>query len=126
MSYLLDSNILIWARLERRRILPAIISLLENPRKKVSYSIITPWELSIKYMKGKIILPKNFFTTLSRPSFDCLPIEEHHITALRSLPHLHGDPFDRMLVAQAIAENMTIITADAKIAAYPVKTLLAK
>lgn len=124
MSYLLDSNALLWARTSKKKLGSSLIALLENPDESIYYSVVSPWELFIKYTKGKLPLPPDFFDTMPNLGFDCLPIEEKHIDALRSLPSLHGDPFDRMLVAQAMAEKMTLITSDKRLAAYPVKTLL--
>ncbi len=123
MRYLLDSHILHWFRFHSPRIPKQIYELLDDT-DAVYYSVITPWELSIKHLKGKLPLPDGFFDTLPTLGFDCIPIEESHIHALRSLPDLHSDPFDRMLVAQASAEKMTLITHDRNLAAYPIKTLL--
>lgn len=124
MRYLLDSNIVYWLRFNSPIIDARLRQLLEDPNETFYYSVITPWELSIKHAKGKLPLPENFFPSLSQLGFDCLPIEEEHIDALRTLPVLHGDPFDRMLAAQAYHEHLTLITGDKRLAAYPIKTLL--
>ncbi len=124
MSYLLDSNALLWFRQENTRMPAPVLHMLQDPTKEVYYSVITPWELSIKQAKGKLSLPKHFFTSLPTLGFDCLPITEIHVETLRSLPTLHGDPFDRMLVAQAKTEHLTLITGDKQLAEYPVKTLV--
>lgn len=125
MSYLLDSHILYWLRTKPETLSEKIRSILEDVNIDVYYSVVTPWELSIKHAKGKLPLPKDFFKTLPTLGFACLPIEETHIDALRELPDLHGDPFDRMLVAQAKCEKLTFITTDKKMKAYPIKTLIA-
>ena len=124
MSYLLDSHIVYWFCIFDKRLPTKIRKLIEDANETVIYSVVTPWELSIKEAKKKIALPKNFFSLLPDIGFDCLPIEESHVDHLRSLPKLHHDPFDRMLVAQAKAEKLTLITADKELAAYPIKTLL--
>ena len=123
-KYLLDSHALLWFR--EQKLPKAILRLLEDPNEPAYYSVITPWELSIKQAKGKLSLPKNFFSTLPSLGFDCIPIEEKHVEALRQLPRLHGDPFDRMLAAQAGSEKMTLVTSDKRLAAYPIQTLLIK
>jgi len=110
-------------RLEARKV-ASIASLLADSDRAVFYSVINPWELSIKHAKGKLKVPSNFFETFSTLGFECLPIEESHVQTLRELPPLHDDPFDRMLVAQAKVEKLTLITSDKRLAQYPVKTLL--
>ena len=121
--YLLDSHIIIWLRLERKKI-ENIAKLLTTEDNDVFYSVVNPWELSIKEAKGQLKVPEGFFEGFPKLGFSCLCSEEEHIAALRPLPLLHNDPFDRMLVAQAMAEKMTLITSDRRLAAYPVKTLL--
>lgn len=123
MSYLVDSHALYWFIFGNPRLPKKARELLEDPLEIIYYSVVTPWELSIKHSKGKLKLPDDFFDTLPNRGFDCLPIDESHINALRALPKLHGDPFDRMLVAQAKAEKMTLITGDKRLAEYPIKTL---
>ncbi|MBV8938317.1 MAG: type II toxin-antitoxin system VapC family toxin [Alphaproteobacteria bacterium] len=122
--YLLDSNVLLWFRQENEKLPKPALAMLKDPSVPVWYSVITPWELSIKQGKGKLALPEDFFETLPRLGFDCLPVKESHVYALRSLHRLHGDPFDRMLAAQAKTEKLTLVTGDKRLAAYPIKTLL--
>src|SRR5690606_30987744 len=117
MTYLIDSHALVWYRQGNAQISEEIQTLLSDPDQTVFYSVVTPWELYIKYAKGKLKLPESFFDTLPQSGFVALPVEEKHIAALRKLPNLHGDPFDRMLVAQTLVERMTLITADKKLAA---------
>jgi PIN domain nuclease of toxin-antitoxin system len=122
--YLLDTNILYWLRLEAERLPRKVIEQLEDNNNLVSYSVIAPWELTIKQAKGKLHIPQEFYSGLETLGFDCLPVLEEHIMALRALPPHHHDPFDRMLVAQAVAEKMTLITSDKRLTAYPIKTLI--
>lgn len=124
MIYLLDSHVIYWFCIGDRRLPVKTKNLIEDSSQAMFYSVVTPWELSIKIARKKLALSKEFFIALPRKGFDCLPIEETHVNVLRELPHLHGDPFDRMLAAQAKAEKMTLITADKRLAAYPIKTLL--
>ena len=124
--YLIDTNIVYWMRFGEKKLTQDILELLEDPAHDVFYSVIAPWELAIKQASGKLVLPKNFLETLPKMGFDCLPIDEKHIITLRELPKLHGDPFDRMLVAQAKAERMTLITGDVRLRDYPIKLLLVR
>lgn len=124
MSYLLDTNVVYRLRIEPEKLPPKIQTLLEDASEQILYSVITPWELSIKSATKKLSLPKDFFHSLPTIGFGFLSIEETHVDSLRKLPALHRDPFDRMLLAQAKAERLTLITADKKLADYPVKVLL--
>lgn len=124
MRYLLDSNVLFWLRYDSRKIAREIQGILADADNDVFYSVITPWEFSIKQTKGKLQVTDDFFTNMPKLGFACLMVEEEHVSALRTLPLLHHDPFDRMLVAQAKTEEMTFVTADKKLADYPIKTLM--
>lgn len=124
MRYLLDTHILLWAATLDKKLPDAVYEILRDADISVSYSVICPWELTIKEAKGKINLPKNFFEKLPDLGFSCLSVKEAHINTLRNIPPNHGDPFDRMLASQAKTENMTLITHDKIIAEYPIKTLL--
>lgn len=100
---------------------------LEDPANELLVSVITPLEMQIKVNLGKlkfaaspVELLKN---ELNRGTFVLLPLTFDHIDALGRLPHHHKDPFDRLLVGQALAENLTIVTGDEKVAKYSVPTL---
>ncbi len=122
--YLLDTNILYWLRLYPDRLPPFVKEVMEDDGNIVAYSVIGPWELTIKQAKGKLSIPDEFYHGLQHLGFSCLPVEEEHVAVLKTLNPIHSDPFDRMLVAQAMAEKMTLITSDKRLTAYPVKTLL--
>jgi PIN domain nuclease of toxin-antitoxin system len=91
----------------------------------VSYASL--WELSIKVAKGKLLLPGKsialFLAKLEDAGFTFLQIEPAHILRTETLPHIHKDPFDRMIVAQAIEENLTILSIDTKIPLYQVNVI---
>ena len=123
-TYLIDTHILLWMRTGSDRLPLKIAALIEEESDRVHYSVLSPWELAIKEAKGKLRIPEAFFTTLPEFDLGCMNVKNEHVNALRSLPLLHHDPFDRMLVAQAKAERMTLITSDKRLAAYPIKTLL--
>jgi PIN domain nuclease of toxin-antitoxin system len=81
------------------------------------------WEIAIKTSLGKLGVPADFLDGVVRAGFDLLTINTEHIRVLGNLPHHHRDPFDRLLVAQAIAERVTLLTADTQIMRYDVKHL---
>jgi PIN domain nuclease of toxin-antitoxin system len=89
-----------------------------SPDNLVYVSLASLWELQIKNSIGKVTLPKNFLESLERAGFELLPIFLQHIKALKRLPLLHRDPFDRMLVAQSLSENLTLVTRDREILQY--------
>lgn len=124
MRYLLDTHILLWAVTLDKKLPESVYEILQNTDIDISYSVICPWELTIKAAKGKINLPKDFFDKLPDLGFSCLDIKAQHVQMLRKIPQGHGDPFDRMLVSQAKTENMTLITCDKKIAEYQIKSLI--
>ena len=86
-------------------------------------SAATAWELGIKQMKGKLRLSQSVSEQMALYGFVELPISFRHAEKAAGLQMMHGDPFDRMLVAQAIVEGMTLVTADRILAEYPVAVL---
>jgi PIN domain nuclease of toxin-antitoxin system len=118
-SYLLDTHTAIWA-LDRPE------ALSESARKAASsgpnvLSVISYWEIMLKSTKGKLDVgnPYSWWSdALDQLAATTLLLRPHHIAALHSLPLLHKDPFDRILIAQAIAENLTLVTANSHIAQY--------
>jgi len=122
--FLLDTNIFIWW-LEQggEKLFTEETTLINDPSQDIYVSTITPWEITIKKQAGKIKSPSNFEEVINANNFNLLTIELTHIQELQKLPLLHKDPFDRMLIAQARVEEMTIITRDKKFTKYKVKTL---
>ena len=122
--YLLDTSTAIWALAD-----PDLLSatarkaLRAGPR---AMSVVTYWEVVIKFQKGllKIADPVNWWARACELlGGSILSIRSAHITALAGIPDLHKDPFDRMLIAQAAAEGLTLVTSDAQIKRYSVKTV---
>ena len=106
--------------------LPDDTRALIESEQNVSISIATFWELTIKSSLGKLKLPVPVSTLMANCAedhFSILPITDRHLTYLSGLPWIHRDPFDRLIIAQAMAEDMTILTMDGIIPQYPVKTL---
>ena len=121
MNLLLDTHVLLWLAARDDLMSPKADALVKDMENTLWFSVASLWEVTIK-------------RSLNRPDFQTdagvlragllsneyreLPIEGRHCLGLASLPPLHGDPFDRMLLAQAIGEGMQLVTADRKLAAY--------
>ena len=127
MRLLLDSNVLLWLIFGRHLLTATARRLLEDDRNGLFVSRASVWELSIKVAKGKLPLPggsiRYVVDQINILGIVVVPIETAHILLTETLPHFHGDPFDRMIVAQAIEEDMTILTADEKIPLYAARVI---
>lgn len=122
-SYLLDTNVLIWLSSEIKRIPPAVLDVLESYDSDLYVSAVSYWELAIKQGLGKIAAAIHFDRIVEKHGMRELAITSKYASALMNLPGIHTDPFDRMLVAQAMADGLTLVTADRRLALYPVATL---
>lgn len=118
-AYLLDTNIALFATGASARLTPAARKAILSGDNALS--ILSYWEVVIKSMKGALDVgdPRIWWSNaLEQLSAIALPVRPNHVAGVLSLPPLHKDPFDRLLIAQAIAEGFTLITADAEIARY--------
>lgn len=106
----------------------AIRDRLEDSETRLLLSLASIWEISIKYGLGRLPLPEPprtlFSARVARDGIGLLPIEVHHAAHVAELPHHHADPFDRLLVAQAQLEDLTLVSADRKLTAYTLDLLL--
>ena len=125
MNLLLDTPVLLWWLSDSRRLSDEAQRHISDPAHSVWLSSAVLWEIKLKESLGKLTLPADFRTALETQGFEELPIAGAHAYRLGTLPGIHRDPFDRMLVAQALQEAMTIVTRDERIARYPVPILLA-
>lgn len=125
MSLLLDTHILIWCLSEPRRLSEVARRAIVDPGTRVFVSAASVWEISIKQNLGKLDAPADLEDQMELQRFEPLNITIAHAKAAGALPRHHDDPFDRMLVAQALAEGLTIITRDPRIAPYGVSMLTA-
>ena len=123
MKILLDTHVLVWALSSPERIKPKVQDLLVDTDNIVFVSIASLWELQIKKSLNKISLPDDFISQLQENGFELLDINYKHIAKLDELPLIHRDPFDRMLVAQTIHENLLLVTNDLEIMKYNVKII---
>jgi PIN domain nuclease of toxin-antitoxin system len=127
MRLLLDTHLLVWAMGSPQRLPAGLAPMLEDPGNTPVFSVASLWELVIKQALGRPDFSVQL-AVLRRALLDGgwqeLPIEAHHALAVAALPPLHRDPFDRLLLAQANAEGLLLITADQQLAAYPVPVRL--
>ena len=121
--YLLDSNIFVWLDMGNPRLVPSVLSLLEEADERF-LSAATAWELSLKIANGKLQLDSSFDSLLKVFHLKELPVCIRHGDRATRLPLIHRDPFDRLLVAQAFVEGLVLVTSDKKLAEYGVPVLL--
>lgn len=123
MKLLLDSHVLLWWHQGDGRLVEAARSAIKNRSNDVWVSVATAWEIGVKQAARRLALRESVADLISDYEFEPLAISLPHAVLASSLPRHHGDPFDRMLVAQARLEDMTIVTHDARIVAYGVPVL---
>jgi PIN domain nuclease of toxin-antitoxin system len=122
VKLLLDTQLLLWAASEPARLKAATRRLLEDPRHELLFSAASIWEVSIKASLGRSDFdadPRVLRRGLLDNGYAELPVTGAHAAAVLDLPPHHRDPFDRLLVAQAQVEGITLLTADATVARYP-------
>jgi PIN domain nuclease of toxin-antitoxin system len=118
---LVDTNVIVWLLLgDRTRVSEAARLALEDERNRVAVSAATVWEIAVKRSVGKLTIEDGWSRALARIGFDGLPVTSIHAEAVEHLPWHHRDPFDRLLVAQAMTEGLELVSADARLAAYGV------
>lgn len=121
MRILLDTHLLLWAMAESRKLPRAVRAQLLDPANEIYYSAASLWEIAIKSgprRKDFRIDPEALVGALRESGFIELPITAVHAVGGARLPPIHKDPFDRLLVAQSMAEPMTLLTNDAALADY--------
>ena len=123
MKLLLDTHIFLWFINGDSRLPSATLSAIQNPENQVYLSTVSFWEIAVKYQLGKLPLPDS--PDIFLPAYcglhyiQTLPLEPGCIAALLTLPNLHRDPFDRMLISQAIHHGLTLVSEDATVRSYP-------
>ncbi|MFN0302363.1 MAG: type II toxin-antitoxin system VapC family toxin [Burkholderiales bacterium] len=128
MRLLLDTHVLLWALNGDRRLGTDTRRLLEHRDNEVWFSAVNVWEMAIKVSLGRddLNVDPDAVAELAREcGFEEFPIHSRHASATTRLPPLHADPFDRLLIAQAHTENLTLLTIDAAVLAYGPVTLRA-
>lgn len=120
---LLDTNVLIWWFRNDSRLTKSLTKLIQ--KSHVAVSIISYWEIVIKMQVGKLDMPLKFMEAIDDSGFELLNLNVNHLHSLTELDVHHRDPFDRIIIAQAISENLSIITSDATFEKYPVNIIKA-
>lgn len=123
MRILLDTHVLLWWLADDPELTEPGREVIAAPENLIAFSAASIWEIRIKQAIGKLDLPADFAGVLASQPFEPLAVTVAHAHALHGLPLLHRDPFDRLLVAQARLEGMTILTRDNAISQYDVSTL---
>lgn len=120
--FLVDTQLLLWNVYGSRKLPARVRRLFGDGRHQFFYSAASLWEIAIKTASGREdfqVDPAEIRDALEDNGFHELPVSGQHAVALSTLPTLHSDPFDRMLVAQSLVEPMALLTSDARLAAYP-------
>ena len=124
MNLLLDTHALLWFLLDDPRLSPRALQFIEPAENQTWVSVASLWEIAIKVSIQKIDLARSFDalipSQLEANSIGILPIKVEHLVTLTTLPMVHRDPFDRLLVAQAISERFDLISGDSVLDAYPI------
>ncbi len=127
MRILLDTHVFLWAILDDERCNGPMRAAMRNGQNELYLSVASIWEILIKSGLGKLPLPKPTASFIANEMFRNrvrqLGIQAQHLSALENLPPLHKDPFDRMIVAQAKSDRLTIATADTTLEGYGVQIL---
>ena len=122
MRLLIDTNLLLWAALDDPRFPRAAATLLSDPENELHVSAASIWEIAIKTSRGNPAFrvdPRLLRRNLLANGYFELPITSEHAIATQALTPLHKDPFDRILIAQATVEGITLLTSDRQVAKYP-------
>lgn len=126
MNVLLDSHVFVWQDVDSSRLSATARRYLTDPASRVLFSVASAWEITIKIQIGKLRLSDSLAVVVAQQRaqnpFEILPVTFDHALQVGSLPLIHKDPFDRMLVAQALVEDAIILTDDHLIQQYPVRT----
>ena len=126
MRLLLDTHIALWAITDSPKLPKQVRELISMPATEVYVSAASVWEIAIKHSLGRSNMPvsgaeaSRYFT---ESGYILLPVTAEHAAATETLPPIHADPFDRMLVCQAILHGLAILTPDERIAQYPVRVI---
>ena len=124
MRLLLDTHVYLWWLNDDPRLSPRARESVGDPTSIVHVSAVSAWEAAVKAAAGRVVLgPVDLIGAIQSNAFIELPITARHAEHAAHLPRLHGDPFDRMLIAQAQIEDLVLLTYDRNVRAYDVATL---
>jgi PIN domain nuclease of toxin-antitoxin system len=127
VKVLLDTHTFLWWVADDPQMSVTTKNIIVNPDNDIYLSVISAWEIIIKVGTGKLSLsePPEIYipNPIASNQFEILPVQISHILKINSLPNFHKDPFDRLLIAQSLVEDFSLITIDSAITQYPVKTI---
>ena len=127
MRSILDTCTLIWLSTDPKKLSRKAVEIIDSDDVELLISHVSVWEMSLKIRSGKMTFPKPLRRWLHEQKniwrFDWIPINLNHILFCLELQNHHNDPFDRMLIAQAIEENIPVLTPDSHIKQYPVEVI---
>ena len=126
MRLLIDTQILIWLIIDTQKIPKNIHNFLNNTENEIFVSSVSIWEMAIKISIKKLILPfevKNIIKEIKNMNMNILDISSNHLIKVADLPFHHKDPFDRLIISQAIIENLPVITSDKNFDYYEIKNI---
>jgi PIN domain nuclease of toxin-antitoxin system len=116
--FLVDTHVLLWWLADDPQLSPTARAAISDPRAEALVSAASAWEIAIKRSLGKLRVPDDFPARVEAGGFGWLPIDAEHAWRVRELPPHHRDPFDRLLVAQALVERLPVVSADRRLDAY--------
>lgn len=128
MNFLLDTSVFLWVLLDSPELSASARQAIRDRDNEIFLSVVSVWEILVKHRLGKLPLPAGVAPALFlqreriRHGIEVLALDEEAVGTLTRLPDHHRDPFDRMLICQAISASMTLLTPDAQIQLYPVRT----
>lgn len=127
MKLLLDSCTFLWIVADDPHLSATARAMFRDPANEVFLSVVSAWEIAVKSALGNMVLPEpadNYVPNFrKREHVETLPLSEEMVLQVIRLPPIHRDPFDRLLICQAINEGMAILTPDEQIRQYPVRTI---
>lgn len=127
MRYLLDTHTFIWCDSEPQKLSVQVATLIQDRQHTILFSVASAWEMQIKWQLGKLNLQtplaRIIASQLQTNQIELLSVKMAHVLALEQLPAIHKDPFDRLLIAQALTEQATLLSADRIFSSYPVNVI---
>lgn len=120
-TYLIDTHILLWWLFNDKRLTKNVRELIIDPDNHLFVSSVSIWEIMIKKSLNKLEAPDNLQEVLDENGIECLPMTIDHALLVQHLPTIHNDPFDRLIIAQCIVEDLILVTADKLICKYNIK-----
>lgn len=119
--YLIDTHILLWWLSDDKKLTKKVRDLIADPENHILVSAVSAWEIAIKRSLNKLKAPDNLKEIVEASDIEFLSMNADHALYVEQLPGIHNDPFDRLLVAQCIVEDLTFVTADKIIPKYKIK-----